>query len=165
MADIYGTTGPDTINGTSESDYLNGGTGDDTLEGGTGNDSLFGVAGNDILYGNDGDDVLQGDALQGPFSNNALVGGLGNDTLKGGYLADRYYFLSPNEGIDTILGFDGFADEDKIWISAEGFGININAYDAVAYSDSTKTLFVEDTPIAIFPDDILAGVIYSVTLF
>jgi Ca2+-binding RTX toxin-like protein len=117
------------------------------------------------LYGNDGDDVLQGDALQGPYGNNALAGGLGNDTLTGGFSADRFYFLSPNEGIDTILGFDGFVDEDEIWISAEGFGIDIDAYDAVTYSGSTKTLFVEDTPIAIFPDDIVAGVIYSVTLF
>ena len=164
---IFGSGGNDTLFGDDGNDYLNGGTGDDSLEGGTGNDSLYGVAGDDTLIGGDGDDLLQADAT-GSSGNNALYGGLGNDTLiSGGIGANRFYFFSPNEGIDTILKFDGFnfPDGDKIYISAEGFGLNIDQSDAVTYNYGTKTLFVEDTPIAVFPDDILAGVEYSIVLF
>ena len=162
---LFGSGGNDTLFGDDGNDYLNGGTGDDSLEGGTGNDSLFGVAGDDTLIGGDGDDLLQADATQGPSGSNALYGGLGNDTLiSGGIASNRCYFFSPNEGIDTILNFDYF-DGDRIYISAEGFGINIDQSDAVTYSYGTKTLFVEDTPIAVFPDDILAGVDFSIVLF
>ncbi|MBC6435391.1 calcium-binding protein [Nostoc sp. HG1] len=159
MATIYGTTGSDTRNGTSGNDtlygwarggnanspsgndILNGSFGDDILNGGTGNDSLFGGAGNDSLIGNDGNDVLQGNA-----SDDALVGGLGRDILTGGDGADRFYFNSPDEGIDTITDFTYTIDE--IWISAEGFGIDIDSLDAVTTDILSGALFVEDTQIA-----------------
>ena len=139
---------------------LTGGTRNDTLEGGAGADKLLGGAGNDSLIGNDGNDVLQGnvsddalvgglgrDILTGGDGDDTLVGGLGRDILTGGDGTDRFYFNSPDEGIDTITDFDNIFDNDEIWISAEGFGIDIDALDAVT-TDGTGALFVEDTKIA-----------------
>ncbi|MCC5605964.1 hypothetical protein LC612_03940 [Nostoc sp. CHAB 5834] len=86
--------------------------------------------------------------LEGNVSDDVLVGGLGRDVLTGGDGTDRFYFNSPDEGIDIITDFDYISDDDEIWISAEGFGIDIDALDAVTLNFSTGALFVEDTQIA-----------------
>jgi Ca2+-binding RTX toxin-like protein len=142
---LLGSAGNDSLIGNDGNDVLTGGTRNDTLEGGAGADSLFGGAGNDILIGNAGNDVLEGNA-----SNDALVGGLGRDILTGGDGADRFYFNSPDEGIDTITDFS-FILDDEIWISAEGFGIDTDALDAITFNSITRALFVEDTQIATVP--------------
>ena len=147
---LLGSAGNDSLIGNSGNDVLNGGSRNDTLEGGAGADSLFGNAGNDILYGEDGNDVLQGNA-----SNDALTGGLGRDTLTGGGGGDRFYFFSPNEGIDVITDFgdENFLEStDQIWISAEGFGIDTDAQDAFSYNYSSGALFFEGTQIATVQD-------------
>ncbi|WP_375505141.1 calcium-binding protein [uncultured Nostoc sp.] len=158
----------DKLIGNDGNDVLTGGTRNDTLEGGAGADNLFGGAGNDSLIGNDGNDVLQGNAsndalvgglgsdiLAGGDGNDDLVGGLGKDILTGGDGADKFYFNSPDEGIDTITDFNNISDDDEIWISAEGFGIDTDALDAVTLNSSTGALFVEDTQIATFSNFIL----------
>lgn len=143
---------------------INGTSGNDTLNGTNGNDSLEGNAGSDILYGYKGNDLLEGEA-----SNDLLVGGFGNDTLIGGSGTNTYYggpgndtfvdedplseildtdtFIinSPNEGLDTITNF---GISDNIQISAEGFGIPVDAFDAFSYNYSTNLLYFEETPIA-----------------
>lgn len=138
---------------------INGTNQDNTLNGTNGNDIIDAKVGEDILYGYKGNDVLDGSA-----SNDALVGGLGNDTLTGGSGVDRFYFYSPNEGIDTITDFDGFSlfSEDEIWISAEGFGIDIDQYDAFSFDYGTNILYFDDTPIAkTDPSDFNSSIVTS----
>ena len=152
------------------SERIGGTAGNDRLLGTNGNDRVFGGGGDDILIGNGGDDVLQGDATQGPYGTNILYGGLGNDTLVGGVGTDHLYFYSANEGVDTVTHFEGtpFGQGDRIHIHAAGFGIATAQYDAVIYDSNTKTLYVNQTPIAVFPNDGVANlyqVAYSITLF
>jgi len=59
MAEIDGTSGPDTLNGTSADDTINGLGGNDTLNGDSGNDALDGGAGVDQLFAGDGNDTLR----------------------------------------------------------------------------------------------------------
>ena len=164
----YGYGGNDWLRGYDGNDYLNGGTGDDVLEGGAGNDRLFGLAGSDTLWGGDGDDVLEGDPLPatGDYrSRNFLIGGLGKDTLTGGPVATSYVFYSPNDGPDTITSFDSVGGANEIVISAQGFSLNIDQRDAIMYDVNTRTLSVETTPIAIFPNNILGGLEQNARLF
>lgn len=120
MATINGNSGNNNITGTNNSDTLNGRGGNDTLTGRGGNDVIAGGTGRDRLFGNTGSDVLRGDSF-----NDTLVGGSGNDTLRGGAGADIYVFNSPEQGIDVIQDFSP-GGGDRIQISAEGFGIELN---------------------------------------
>lgn len=99
MANIIGTSGPDTLFGTSEPDRIQGLEADDTLLGLIGNDSLFGDGDNDSLLGGRDDD-----SLEGAGGNDILFGELGNDTLDGGEGDD---FQLGNEGDDAIQGGPG----------------------------------------------------------
>ena len=139
------------------SERIGGTAGNDRLVGNNGNDRIFGGGGDDILIGNGGDDVLQGDAAQGPYGTNILYGGLGNDTLVGEAGIDHLYFYSANEGVDTVTYFSG-SSGDRIHIYAAGFGIATDQYDAIIYNYNTKTLYVNQTPIAVFPNDGVANI-------
>ena len=86
MANIYGTSGNDSLNGTISNDYISG------------------EAGNDSLYGDAGDDYLTGGA-----GNDTLDGGAGNDTLYGGDGDDRYLWTL-GSGNDTVQDTNGTAD-------------------------------------------------------
>ena len=70
---------------------------------------VFTSSGDDTIYGSDRDDIL--------------AGGLGNDQIAGHGGADGFLFGTPTEGIDTITDFN--ASEDKILISASGFGAGL----------------------------------------
>ncbi|NCS23512.1 MAG: calcium-binding protein [Microcystis aeruginosa BS13-02] len=91
------------ITGSGFNDTLTGGNLADTLIGGLGNDSLVGGAGNDTL-----------------------VGGAGNDTLVGGAGADNFVLNSPNQGVDSIGGFNA-SEGDVINVSASDFGGGLTA--------------------------------------
>lgn len=98
---------------------------------GTGNDLANNITGNDgdnILTGNSGNDYIYGQA-----GNDTLIGGLGNDILNGGVGNDNFRFNASNEGIDRIQDF--VANEDKIEISASGFGggLSIGTLNATAF--------------------------------
>ena len=105
---IYGGEGNDDIYGdygVTETyighDALYGEGGDDYIYGGAGNDHIDGGTGNDILYGGDGNDVILGQD-----GNDHIIGQVGNDWLHGGAGADTFWYLSANEGVDTIKDFN-----------------------------------------------------------
>ncbi|MEM7556340.1 MAG: calcium-binding protein [Cyanobacteria bacterium P01_A01_bin.84] len=97
--------------GFDSNDDIFGNDGNDYIDGGVGNDYLYGGFGDDYLVGYDGDDYL--------------VGSYGNDYLIGGYGADRFFFYSPYEGVDTIADFY-WQEGDKIEVSQYGFGASSN---------------------------------------
>lgn len=127
-----GTPGNDKINGLSENDEIYGFDGNDTLKGGDGNDMLDGGdTGKDKLYGNSGNDYLYGgtdkDELYGNDGNDILYGGYGKDMLTGGAGADKFYFDSPEEGVDTIKDFRrGELDMIEI-VRGNGFDGGLNS--------------------------------------
>jgi Ca2+-binding RTX toxin-like protein len=117
IADIWGTSGDDTLYADSNvrspllsgiGSTIHGGDGGDTIYGGAGADHLFGDSGNDKLYGGDNNDVLDGgignDTLWGDAGSDQLYGGADDDTLHGGADNDT---LDGGTGNDTIFGDDG----------------------------------------------------------
>ncbi|MGO4917282.1 S8 family serine peptidase [Pseudogemmobacter sp. W21_MBD1_M6] len=136
---LNGAGGNDTVQGGSGDDLLNGDPGDDTLidgfgqdqlRGGDGHDKLvstsglnqlFGEAGNDYLtggnqndtlFGGDGNDVIRGDAFASFLvGSDTIIGGTGDDIMAGGEGADVFVF-NPNDGHDTIAGFDAVVTYD-----------------------------------------------------
>lgn len=93
---------------------------------------------------------------------------MGRDTLTGGDGGDRFFFFSPDEGIDVITDFlyigPSFPN-DEIWISAEGFGIDIDAQDAFSYDYNTGAVFFENTQIARLVGSDGLGVLSTLTIF
>ena len=79
---------------------------DDSLTGNSGNNNLTGRDGNDVISGGEGDDFITG-------SN-------GTDILTGGEGSDRFVYLSPSEGGDTITDFA--QGTDKIAVVSAVFG-------------------------------------------
>lgn len=122
MADVYGTTGNDTLYGSNtEADNIFGFGGNDTLYGFGGNDNIYAGGGHDWLFGGNGDDYL--------------VGATGWDVMYGGAGADYFTFAS-----DTFL----FADHDYIgdwssdyinFVSAQTF------YDYGVYDDNGDQVY------------------------
>lgn len=121
LAEMHGGDGNDILSGFSNTMYGDNGNDELTadasfLYGGAGNDTLSGDESN--LYGGDGDDHLSGRAQ--------MIGGKGNDTLTGVNGDDYFVFNDPTEGVDTIFNFS-IADNDKIAVSASGFGSGLTA--------------------------------------
>lgn len=123
--------GDDSLQGIDAGNVISGGFGNDSLLGGDGGGNvLSGDAGNDYLSaGNGGGNVLSGDdgndTLIGGSGNDVLAGGFGNDQLTGGAGADAFSFNSAASGVgvDTITDFNVL--EDKIRVSASGFGLSV----------------------------------------
>jgi hypothetical protein len=92
-----GTSQADTMTGRNSSDDIRGRDGADTLKARGGKDLLFGSSGEDQLFGAEGNDRLSGDG-----GIDVLDGGADNDVLAGGDGDDRYRYLQPNWGRDTI---------------------------------------------------------------
>ncbi len=160
---LLGFGGNDLLQGNEGHDFLFGHAGNDILYGGEGHDYLLGGTGNDLLYGDEGSDILLGgegnDRLYGGIGSDLLLGNDGNDVLVGGTGADTFGFLSPNQGIDTIVDFN-LAQGDLIQISASGFGGGLtggtldadqltigsaatNGSDRFIYNDATGALFFD----------------------
>lgn len=124
-----GTDQPDTLLGSSLNDILTGYNSADSLYGKAGIDYLVGGGGGDLLDGGDGRDILIGnegrDRLLGGEGDDALRGGPGADQLDGGQGMNTFYWESPSDGGDTIIGFK--PKQNSLQISAEGFGGGLKA--------------------------------------
>ncbi|BAQ64302.1 S-layer family protein [Geminocystis sp. NIES-3709] len=136
---LVGTSSADTLTGNTANDTLRGFDGNDSLSGGDGNDNLNGGNNNDRLLGGNGNDILLGgtgnDNLNGGSGNDTLIAGSGIDTLTGGTGVDRFGFKYADEGIDIITDFS--VTDDKIIISASGFGTNLTSNTNLASSQFT----------------------------
>jgi Ca2+-binding RTX toxin-like protein len=116
LIQVYGQPGNDTIsldeaNGALPKANLFGSSGDDTIIGGSGADQIFGQAGNDILLGKIGIDLLFGGA-----DNDALTGGDGDDQAFGESGNDRLIW-NPGDDTDLNEGGDG---SDTIEVNGGG---------------------------------------------
>ncbi len=131
-------------------------SGSDTLYATNGDDFVKARAGNDYVVGDYGNDRLEGDA-----GDDTLFGGFGNDVLIGGTGSDKFFFYSPNERVDTIQDFSIY---DKILISAQGFGIPYDAYDAFSQDYTSNLLYFESTPIAKLSDALLFSTPYNISI-
>ena len=78
------------------------------------NDRITGNSGNNSLTGRDGDDVISGGA-----GDDFITGSNGADILTGGEGSDRFFYLNPSEGGDTITDFA--EGTDKIVLVSVGF--------------------------------------------
>jgi len=142
---LTGTDGDDVLDGGLEADTLLGKKGNDSYYVNTPDDSITENPdeGTDIVYSLGdyrlpdnvenlsltGTGILKGignaanNWITGGTGDNLLQGGLGQDTLEGKAGADKFYFVSPNEGRDLILDFDP-TQGDRVQISTAGFGSN-----------------------------------------
>ncbi len=109
--------------GSGFADTLRGNQVANLLAGGAGDDGLFGAAGVDTLRGEAGNDVLDG--------------GAGKDLLTGGADDDVFWFTSVAEAGDTIRDF--VSGQDRIALSAAGFGFDPATLDFVAGTAPTST--------------------------
>lgn len=89
-----------------------------TLSGGSARASFTRDGGDIVVFTGSGDDTIHGSDR-----DDILAGGLGNDQITGHGGADGFLFGTPTEGVDTITDFN--ASEDKILVSASGFGAGL----------------------------------------
>lgn len=135
MADIYGTTGNDTL--TSDGDTIG-----DSYFGLEGDDSITGSVSGDVLDGGDGNDrlKLEGKSLLTPITGVTLLGGEGNDFITvGGVVYDASLNGgSGNDWLDnhglggTIEGGDG---DDRI--DGRGLLLGDSGNDTIYTGDGT----------------------------
>jgi len=116
---LRGGAGEQLLAGRGGDDWLRAFAGADTLDGGAGADRLSGRGTGEMLLGGDGADTLNG--LGGA---DTLAGGPGADRLMTGAdgAPDRFLYLAPTEGRDTLSGF--VPGEDQLLLSRAGFGLS-----------------------------------------
>ncbi|MCW5738390.1 MAG: calcium-binding protein [Enhydrobacter sp.] len=149
---LFGDEGNDTLIGGGEADLLHGGNGTDTASyagsaqgvtasldaslPGTGDAAGDNFVSIERLTGTDYGDRLRGDAaanlltglagndvLQGGAGDDVLVGGVGRDTQAGGDGNDKFDFLAPSDGDDTIKDFGTIVgNDDMLRFDKELFG-------------------------------------------
>ena len=124
-------TGDDVLNGLGGNDSLRGGGGNDTLDGGSGNDTLYGEVGDDTLRGGDGNDILEDEYRSGIN----LQGPPGSDVLDGDAGDDS---ITSNAGADQI---DGGAGNDSVFINRLGSTANTTLIET---SPGASTTLVGD---------------------
>ena len=108
MADLFGTTGDDTLTGALDDDLLVGDLGNDVLQGLEGSDQLVGDAGADTLDGGDGDDFIWAG-----MGDDAIIGGSGTDTA-------HYHSNGTEEGVAT----QGVVVDLTLGAATDGWGFN-----------------------------------------
>ncbi|MBZ4022933.1 hypothetical protein CKO11_10725 [Rhodobacter sp. TJ_12] len=153
MANIYGTSGNDSLLGTRYDDRITGAAGDDTLagegghdriEGGTGNDVLSGGTGNDTLIGNEDNDVIDGGA-----GDDQIYGGTGDDTLSAGAGANTVYGGAGNDvwlgGDSLAFGTDAVYLEEGDDLAYVGWFVS-GAPDTIDAGTGNDTLSLENIP-------------------
>lgn len=125
MANIHGTSGPETLTGTSVNDNIWGDDGDD---------HLIGLGGRDVLAGEEGDDTLDGGD-----GNDSLRGGAGADTLIGGAGIDTASYSDATAGVsvklDLGIGLTGDASGDT-FSGVEN--LRGSAYRDIFYGDAGR---------------------------
>lgn len=155
---LYGEDGNDVLHGYAGNDVLQGSGGRDTLDGGAGEDWAFYVdkslpvrvtlTGSEetstVYVGNVAEDTIRSiegifggsshDILTGDEQDNALVGWAGQDVLSGKSGSDRFVYMDPSNGGDTIQDFS----------SDEGDQIDLNF--SLYSSDDQSLVFSESTP-------------------
>lgn len=82
------------------------------------------------------------DKLTGNSNANVIEGGNGKDTLAGGGGADTFSYKSASEGGDIITDF---SSDDRISLSAAGFGGGLTAGVALKTTAATTGVFVSGT--------------------
>jgi arylsulfatase A-like enzyme len=131
---MIGKGGDDQLLGMNDNDILKGNGGSDLLRASQGDDRLIGGSGNDVLKSESGNDWLSGnednDFLDGEGGNDTLIGGKGNDTLLGGKGGDYLAYQSPGQGVDLMINFR--PSEDKIVVSAKGFGTDLSPENSLS---------------------------------
>ncbi|MBY0329162.1 MAG: hypothetical protein K2X49_00655 [Acetobacteraceae bacterium] len=102
------TLGGAALNGTGNglNNVIRGNGNANLLSGLGGKDELIGGGGADTLLGGDGADTLEG--------------GGGADSLDGGAQGDLFRWMQPNQGNDTVAGFN--PAQDDLAFAAAGFG-------------------------------------------
>lgn len=97
--------------------------------------SLTGTGGDDILIATNGTETMSGgggnDVLIATASGNAMTGGGGNDT---------FAFLQPS-GPSAIGDFNNTTEQDRIAVSASGFGGGLTAGTDVTFETSSDDVF------------------------
>lgn len=158
---LYGEFGDDVIYGGNDNDLVSGGGGRDAISGDGGDDTLYGDGDADRIDGGQGRDKLYGgdgnDLLSGGLDVDRLYGGSGADRLSGGEGHDRFIWLSPAEGGDTVLdfqqgqdillfdgaGFGGIASVDSTNFVSNSAGVAKDAADRFVFSQNTGGLFFD----------------------
>ena len=142
MADITGTSGPDTLDGTIDADTIDG------------------LAGNDILNGLEGDDTLNGGT-----GVDTVNGGAGNDTI---VMADppQIFFSGGSpvfEAIDGGADFDTlelrpFDDPALIFDALSGYGLFNMAITGVEHIRLASTALVSVSALVDFEQIAASGI-------
>ncbi|WP_170985327.1 FG-GAP-like repeat-containing protein [Roseomonas sp. AR75] len=95
-----------------------------------------------VITGNGGSNLLRGlgeaDRLSGGQGNDTIEGGVGADTLTGGGGFDRYLWLVPNEGGDTLTDFRP-GDDLLTFASATFGGLPVGALDAARFASNAPS--------------------------
>ncbi|MCW5732497.1 MAG: VCBS domain-containing protein [Enhydrobacter sp.] len=142
MANIYGTSGADTLDGGNDNDSIYGYASAEGPGSDTGNDTLNGGGGGDVIVGDGGDDTLNGGA-----GGDYLFGGEGNDTLDVGADGGWAYGEAGNDTLisSSFAGILHGGDGDDT-ISGTAFGVQM-------YGDAGNDLITGGA----YDDDIEGG--------
>ncbi|MBD2460261.1 PD40 domain-containing protein [Oscillatoria sp. FACHB-1407] len=84
-----------------------------------------------------------GDTLTGGVAVNVIANQPGSDTLTGTAAADLFVFNAPGDGIDQIINFEA---NDRLQISASGFGGGLVAGTTLNGADATGVLQLDAAP-------------------
>jgi Ca2+-binding RTX toxin-like protein len=93
------------------------------------------------------DELIQRDALDNVTQfiasshDDRITSGPGQDELTGAGGSDTFIYLSPEDGIDTILDF---GSDDQLLVSAAGFGGGLAAGVPLSATDSATGVLVSD---------------------
>lgn len=69
------------------------------------------------------------DSILARGGNDTIAGGNGDDVLDGGAGGDRVVFNSPDEGVDTLVAYEGGVDAIAVSASGFGGGLTVGAID------------------------------------
>ena len=140
MANLYGTSGADTIDGSSSSDVITAYGGDDLIR--AADTEPYIDAGNDTIYGGTGND----DIYVGAGAKNQVYGEAGDDFIYVEYYGKgNFYGGSGDDWLSFLYteGFvvDGGSGDDTFYVTTTDFKITDSSGTDTIYSEaSTLTL-------------------------
>jgi Ca2+-binding RTX toxin-like protein len=133
MAQITGTTGPDTLLGTA---------GDDTLQGLAGGDVLSAVGGDDWLEGGTGQDWLTGGSGADAFAFRDPLSNANRDNVADFVSGIDKIWIDPAVAA-SIGALGNFAVDDERFYAAPGARTPLEADDRIIYDTSTGMLMYD----------------------